>query len=91
VEFEEMISLVAIIEAIEMFLAFACYKKFKVYQMDVKLTFLNGELEEEFYVEQPEVFLLTNINDCVCQLNKSLYGTKQAPRAWYYTLDMYLH
>jgi hypothetical protein len=53
VDFEETFSPVARIEAIRMFLAFACYKKFKVYQMDVKSTFLNGDLEEEVYVEQP--------------------------------------
>jgi hypothetical protein len=42
-----------------MFLAFACHKRFKVYQMDVKSTFLNGDLEEEVYVEQPEGFQLS--------------------------------
>ena len=47
------------LESIRMFLAFACYKNFKVYQMDVKYAFLNGELEEIFYVEQPEGFLLS--------------------------------
>jgi hypothetical protein len=56
VDFEETFSPVARIEAIKMFLAFACYKKFKVYQMDVKSTFLNGDLEEEVYVEKPEGF-----------------------------------
>jgi hypothetical protein len=59
VYFEETFSPVARIEAIRMFLTFACYRKFKVYQMDVKSTFLNGDLEEEFYVEQPKGFLLT--------------------------------
>jgi hypothetical protein len=56
VDFEETFSPVARIEAIRMFLAFACYKKFKVYQMDVKSTFLNGDLEEEVYVEKPRRF-----------------------------------
>jgi hypothetical protein len=50
VEFEETFSHVARIEDIRMFLAFACYIKFKVYQMDVKSTFLIGDVEEEFYV-----------------------------------------
>jgi len=49
---EETFSHVATIEAIMMFLDFACYKKFKVYQMDVKLIFLNGDLDEEVYVEK---------------------------------------
>jgi hypothetical protein len=59
--------------------------------MDVKSTFLNGDLEEEVYVEQPEGFQLTEKKDYVCRLKKALYGIKQAPRAWYYRLDRYLH
>jgi hypothetical protein len=91
VDFKENFSHVAIIEAIRMFLAFACYRKFKVYQMDVKSTFLNGDLEEEVYVENLEGFLLTDKKDYVCQLKKSIYGPKQAPRSWYYSLDKYLY
>jgi hypothetical protein len=74
VDFEETFSPVARIEAIRMFLDFACYIKFKVYQMDVKSTFLNGDLEEEVYVEQPEGFLLTDKKDYVCHLKKSYMG-----------------
>jgi hypothetical protein len=79
------------IEAIEMFLAFACYKKFKFYQMDVKTAFLNGDLEEEVYVEKPKFFQLNDKKDYSCKLRKDLYGIKQALRAWYYRLDRYLH
>jgi hypothetical protein len=53
IHFEENFAHVAIIEAIIMFLAFTCYKKFKFLQMNVKSSFLNGDLEEEVYVEQP--------------------------------------
>eukprot|EP00253_Pinus_taeda_P031264 PITA_31264 len=74
-----------------MFLSYACSRKIKLYQIDVKLTFLNGELEEEVYIEQPEGFLLSEKEDCVCRLKKALYGLKQAPRAWYARLDGYLH
>ena len=58
--------------------------------MDVKLSFLNGELEE-VYIEQPEGFLLSDKEDSVYRLKKALYGLKQAPRAWYARLDGYLH
>jgi hypothetical protein len=78
------------LESIKMFLAFSNYRKFKVYQMDVNSAFLNGNLEEEVYIEKPEGFNLTNKGDYVCKLNKAFYGIKQAPRAWYARLDSYL-
>ena len=59
-DYDETFAPIARMEAIKMFLAFACYHDFKVYQMDVKSAFLNGDLEEEFYMEQPEGFLLTD-------------------------------
>jgi hypothetical protein len=90
IDFEETFSPVARLEAIIMFLAFVCFKNFKVYQMDVKSSFLNGNLEEEVYIEQPEGFLLSENKDHVCKLKKALYGLKQAPRAWYSRLDKYL-
>jgi hypothetical protein len=58
--------------------------------MDVKLTFLNGELEEELYIEETEGFQLLDNVDYVCKLKKALYGLEQAPRAWYSRLDKYL-
>ena len=69
-------------EAIRFLLACACSKNVKVYQMDVKSSFLNGELEEEVYIEQLEGFQLSENVDYVCKLKKALYGVKQAPRAW---------
>jgi hypothetical protein len=71
-------------------LAYACSKNIKVYQMDVKSSSLNGELEEEVHIEQPEGFQLSENAYCVCKLKKSMYGLKQALRAWYSRLDKYL-
>jgi hypothetical protein len=90
IDFEETFSPVSRMEAVRLILAYACSKKIKVYQMDVKSSFLNGELEEEVYIEQPEGFLLSEKEDYVCRLKKALYGLKQAPRAWYSRLDRYL-
>ena len=59
--------------------------------MDVKSYFLNGELEEEFYIQQLEGFQLSENIDYVCKLKKALYGLKQTPRARYSRLDKYLH
>ena len=59
--------------------------------MDVESSFLNGDLEEEVYIEQPEGFILENDAKLVRKLRKSLYYLKQSLRAWYYRLDKYLH
>ena len=59
--------------------------------MDVKSAFLNGDLEEDVYIEKPEGFILGNDVKLVCRLKNAFYGLKQAPRAWYYRLDKYLH
>jgi len=91
IDFEENFAPIAKLEAIRMFLALSSFQKFKVYQMDVKSTFLNGDLEEEVYIEQLDGFILGNDPKLVWRLRKALYGLKQAPRAWYYCLDKYLH
>ena len=54
--------------------------------MDVKTTFLHGDLEEEIYMKQPEVFTVKGKKELVCKLKKSLYGLKQSPRMWYQKL-----
>jgi hypothetical protein len=89
-DFDETFLPIARLEAIIMFLPYACHKQFKVYQMDVKSSFLNGYLKEEVYMEQPEGFQLSDNLDFVYKLEKDLYGLKQAPRASYYRLDKYL-
>jgi hypothetical protein len=62
----------------------------KIYQMDVKTTFLNGLIEEEVYIEQPQGFEVHGRDSHVCRLKKALFGLKQAPRAWYSRIDTYL-
>ena len=64
-----------------MFLAYAAHKNFKVFQMDVKSALLNGELEEEIFVEQPPSFVDPKFPNHVYRLDKAFYGLKQAPRA----------
>ncbi|KAL8127849.1 hypothetical protein AgCh_014691 [Apium graveolens] len=88
--YDETFALVARLEAISIFLAFAAHSNFKVYQMDVKSAFLNGELEEEVYVQHPPGFEDPEFPDFVCKLLKALYGLKQAPRAWYDTFSEFL-
>jgi hypothetical protein len=58
--------------------------------MDVKTAFLNGVVEEEVYVEQPDGFEVGSKDTHVCRLRSALYGLKQAPRAWYSRIDNYL-
>nr|GEW07942.1 retrovirus-related Pol polyprotein from transposon TNT 1-94 [Tanacetum cinerariifolium] len=90
IDFEEPFALVARIEAIRIFITNASGKNMTIYQMDVKTTFLNGDLKEEVYVSQPESFVDPHHPTHVYCLKKDLYGLKQAPRAWYDTLSRFL-
>ncbi|GJZ00615.1 putative ribonuclease H-like domain-containing protein [Tanacetum coccineum] len=90
IDYEEVFAPVARIEAIRLFLAYASFKDFVVYQMDVKSAFLYGKIEEEVYVYQPPGFKDPNFLDKVYKVEKALYGLHQAPRAWYETLSTYL-
>nr|GEW61394.1 retrovirus-related Pol polyprotein from transposon TNT 1-94 [Tanacetum cinerariifolium] len=90
IDFEESFAPVARIEAIQIFIANAASKNMTIYQMDVKTAFLNGELKEEVYVNQPEGFVDPHHPTHVYRLKKALYGLKQAPRAWYDTLSRFL-
>nr|GFA37111.1 putative ribonuclease H-like domain-containing protein [Tanacetum cinerariifolium] len=78
------------IKAIRLFLAYALFMDFTVYQMDVKSAFLYGTIEEEVYVSQPSGFVDPKFLDRVYKVEKALYGLHQAPRAWYETLSTYL-
>ncbi|GKD58274.1 retrovirus-related pol polyprotein from transposon TNT 1-94 [Tanacetum coccineum] len=82
IDFEESFAPVARLEAVRIFIAYAAHKSFPIYQMDMKMAFLNDLLKEEVYVAQPDGFVDPDHPDKVYRLRKALYGLKQAPRAW---------
>nr|GEU50859.1 integrase, catalytic region, zinc finger, CCHC-type, peptidase aspartic, catalytic [Tanacetum cinerariifolium] len=82
IDFEESFSPVACLEVVWIFIAYAAYKSFLIYQMDVKTAFLNGPLKEKVYVAQPDGFVDPDHPEKVYRLRKAIYGLKQAPRAW---------
>ncbi|GKD04524.1 putative ribonuclease H-like domain-containing protein, partial [Tanacetum coccineum] len=90
IDYDEVFAPVAKIEAIRLFLAYASFIGFMVYQMDVKSAFLYGQIEEEVYVCQPPGFEDPNYPEKVYKVVKALYGLHQAPRAWYETFANYL-
>ncbi|GJS81410.1 putative ribonuclease H-like domain-containing protein [Tanacetum coccineum] len=90
IDYDEVFAPVARIEAIRIFLAFASYIGFIVYQMDVKSAFLYGKIDEEVYVSQPPGFIDPKYPKKVYKVVKALYGLHQAPRAWYATLSTFL-
>nr|GEU29545.1 hypothetical protein [Tanacetum cinerariifolium] len=90
VDFEESLASVARLEAVRIFIVYAAHKSFPIYQMDVKIAFLNGPLKEEVYVAQPEGFIDPDHPKKVYRLKKALYGLKQALRAWYDELLKFL-
>ncbi|GJU07659.1 ribonuclease H-like domain, reverse transcriptase, RNA-dependent DNA polymerase [Tanacetum coccineum] len=87
IDFEEVFAPVARMETIRLLLAIAANNKWEVHHLDVKSAFLHGDLKEEVYVTQPEGFVKRQDNGKVYRLIKSLYGLRQAPRAWNIKLD----
>ncbi|GKA06370.1 retrovirus-related pol polyprotein from transposon TNT 1-94, partial [Tanacetum coccineum] len=87
IDYDETFSPIARIEAIHLFLAYAAHKDFTVFQMDVKVVFLNGILKEDVYVGQPLGFDIKQYPDHVYALDKALHGLKQAPRACWKPVD----
>ncbi|KAL0463047.1 UNVERIFIED_CONTAM: Retrovirus-related Pol polyprotein from transposon RE2 [Sesamum latifolium] len=82
VDFEETYSLVAMAKSIRIMLAIAAWYDYEIWQMDVKTTFLNGFVEKEIYMDQPEGFTSVGEEQKVCHLQRSIYGLKQASRSW---------
>ena len=87
IDYYEVFAPVARLESVRVLLALAANAGWAVHHMDVKSAFLNGELQEEVYVQQPPGFVVAGKEHLVLRLNKALYGLKQAPRAWNTKLD----
>jgi hypothetical protein len=83
IDFSEIFSPFAKLTSIRFLLYVVVAFDFEVEQMDVKTTFLHGDLKEEIYMKQPKDFVVKGKNELVCKLKKSLYGLKQSPRMWY--------
>ncbi|GJU50217.1 putative reverse transcriptase domain-containing protein [Tanacetum coccineum] len=90
IDFEKSFASVARIEAIRIFIANATNKNITIFEMDIEMAFLNGELKEEVYISQPKGFVDQDNPSHVYKLKKALYGLKQAPRAWYDMLSSFL-
>ncbi|GKC62514.1 putative ribonuclease H-like domain-containing protein, partial [Tanacetum coccineum] len=90
IDYDEVFAPVVRIKAIRLFLAYASFKDFVVYQTDVKSVFLYGKIKEEVNVCQPSGFEDPDFLDRVYKVEKALSGLHQAPRAWYETLSTYL-
>jgi hypothetical protein len=90
IDYEETFSPVARYTSIRTIIALAAKMKWKLHQMDVKTTFLNGVIEEEVYIKQPQGFEVEDIKTHVYRLKKALYGLKQAARTWYGRIDSFL-
>ena len=82
IDYDETFAHVARYTSIRTIIAIASAMGWKLHQMDVKIAFLNGVIEEEIYIKQPEWFVVHGKESHVCKLKKALYGIKQAPRAW---------
>lgn len=83
IDYKETFSPVSKKDSLRIIMALVAHYDLELHQMDVKTAFLNGSLEEEVYMDQPEGFSLKGKEHMVCKLKKSIYGLKQASRQWY--------
>ena len=90
IDYDETFAPVARYTSIRSIMAIAAQMGWSIHQMDVKTAFLNGILEEEVYIEQPQGFEVSERDTHVCHLLKALYGLKRVPQAWYSKIDTYL-
>lgn len=87
IDFNEIFAPVTRLETVRLLLALSAKNNWEVHHLDVKTAFLNGELNEDVYVAQPEGFEKVGREHLVYKLIKALYGLRQAPRAWYAKLN----
>ena len=90
IDYEETFDPVASYTSIRTIMELTSMMKWDLHHMDIKTTFLNGMIEEEAYIEQPQGFEVKDRVTHVCKLKKDLYGLKQAPRAWYDRIYIFL-
>ncbi|KAK4382805.1 Retrovirus-related Pol polyprotein from transposon RE1 [Sesamum angolense] len=89
IDYTETFAPAACLDTVRALIAIATNKKWKIYQMDVMSSFLNGYIDEDIYVEQPQGFIAKGYEEKVLSLKKALYGLRQAPREWYIRIDNY--
>ena len=87
IDYEETFSPVAMLKSIRILLAVAASLDYEIWQMDVKTAFLNGNLNEDIYMQQPEGFKAKGKEHMVCKLQRSIYGLRQASRSWNIRFD----
>ena len=90
IDYEEIFSLVGRYPSMRTILALAAQLGWRIHQMDLKISFLNGLVEEEIYIERTKGFKAFSKETHLCRLKRALYGIKQAPRARYTCIDSYL-
>ena len=83
IDYKDTFSPVSKKDSLRIIMALVAHFDLELHQMDVKTAFLNGNLDEDIYMEQPEGFAKKGNEDLVCKLKKSIYGLKQASRQWY--------
>ena len=87
IDYEEIFLLVSTLKSIKILLSLAAHYNYEIWQMDVKTGFLNGNLDEEIHMTQPEGFIAKNQEHMVCKLKSSIYGLKQTSRSWNIRFD----
>ena len=87
IDYEETFSLVAMLKSLRIPLSIIACLDYEIWQIDVKTTFLSGNLEEDIYMQKLEGFVAIQKNNLVCKLQKSIYGLKQVSRSWNIRFD----